>query len=111
VAAALYFRKGVVLIALPLTALGVLFYLGRLEPRRWAWRVVLIAPLVTALATGIVPGYRAMTRWYDGHHGARLVEGNGVRLIWTPGRSGVGRTLRLVDHGQRALRPLERRRS
>jgi hypothetical protein len=85
-AAALWFRRGagVVLIAFPLTALGVLFHLGRPEPKRWAWRVVLIAPLVTALATGIVPGYRAMTRWDDGNYGERLVEGNGVRLVWAP---------------------------
>jgi hypothetical protein len=91
-AAALWFRKGagVALIATPLTALGVLFHVGRPEPQRWAWRIVLCAPLVTALATGAYPGYRAMTRWDDGNHGARLVEGNGVRLVWAPDGPGWG---------------------
>jgi len=85
VAAALYFRKGagVVLLAIPLTALGVLFQFGRPEPKRWAWRIVL-------LATGAYPGYRAMTRWDDGNYGARLVEGNGVRLVWAPEGPGWG---------------------
>jgi hypothetical protein len=92
VAAALWFRKGagVVLIAFPLTMLGVLFHLGRPEPKRWAWRMVLLAPLLTALGTGAYPGYRAMTRWDDGNYGARLVEGNGVRLVWAPEGPGWG---------------------
>jgi hypothetical protein len=92
VAAVCWFRKGagVVLIAFPLATIGTLFYFGRPEPRRWAWRVVLGAPLVTALATGAVPGYRAMTRWDDGNYGPRLVEGNGVRLVWAPEGPGWG---------------------
>jgi hypothetical protein len=86
IAAALYYRRGAgaVLIALPLTVLGTLFHFGRPEPKRWAWRMLLIPPLVTTVCTGIVPGYRAVTRWDDGNYGARLVEGNGVRLIWAP---------------------------
>jgi hypothetical protein len=90
--AALFFRKGagVVLIALPLAILGALFYFGRPEPRRWAWRVLLLLPGLTAVCTGVVPGYRAMTRRDDGNYGARLVEGNGVRLVWAPAGPGWG---------------------
>ena len=86
IAAALFFRKGagVVLIGIPLVVLGVLFYFGRPSPKKWAWRAVLILPGLTAVCTGAVPGYRAMTRWDDGNYGARLIEGNGVRLVWAP---------------------------
>jgi len=91
-AAALYYRRGagVMLIALPLTLLGALFQFGRPEPRRWAARILWILPAVTAVCTGIVPGYRAVTRWDDGNYGARLVQGNGVRLIWAPVGPGWG---------------------
>ncbi len=91
-AAALYFRKGagVVVLAIPLTALGVLFHFGNPEPKKWAWRAVLWLPLATCVATGAYPGYRAMTRWDDGNYGARLVEGNGVRLVWAPEGPGWG---------------------
>ncbi len=79
ITAALFFRKGagVVLISIPLAILGALFYFGRPEPRRWAWRALLLLPGLTAVCTGIVPGYRAITRWDDGNYSARLVEGNG----------------------------------
>ncbi len=86
VAVGLFFGEGpgVTLLAVPLGLLGALFQFGRPEPRRWAWRAVLILPALTALVTGAVPGYRAMTRLDDGYYGARLVEGNGVRLVWAP---------------------------
>ena len=88
----LYFRNGagVVLIALPLTILGALFCFGRPEPKRWAWRATLLLPGLTAVCTGIVPGCRAITRWDDGNYRARLVEGNGVRLVWAPEGPGWG---------------------
>lgn len=81
---------GITLIAVPPVLLGILFQLGRPEPRRWAWRAVLILPLLTALITAAVPGYRAMTRFDDGNYGARLVQGNGVRLVWAPEGPGWG---------------------
>jgi hypothetical protein len=86
IAAALFFRKGagVVLISAPLAILGALFYFGRPEPRRRARQVLLLLPGLIAVCTGIVPGYRAITRWDDGNYSARLVEGNGVRLVWAP---------------------------
>lgn len=81
---------GKLLIAAPLLLLGILFYFGCPEPRRWAWRAVLFLPLLTALATAAVPGYRAITRFDDGNYGARLIEGNGVRLVWAPAGPGWG---------------------
>lgn len=88
----LLFRHGagVTMIAIPLVCLGALFRWGIAEPRRWAYRTVFVIPLLTALATGVVPGYRAMTRLDDGNYGARLVEGNGVRLVWAPEGPGWG---------------------
>jgi hypothetical protein len=81
---------GVTFIAIPLVLLGALFQFGRPEPRRWAWCTVLILPALTALITGAVPGYRAITRFDDGNYGARLIEGNGVRLVWAPEGPGWG---------------------
>ncbi len=87
-----FFRTpaGRVLLAAPLLTLGILFFVGRVEPRKWAWRIVVALPLLTAICTGAVPGYRAMTRIDDGNYGARLVEGNGVRLVWAPAGPGWG---------------------
>lgn len=77
-------------IALPLALLGVLFHVGRPEPRRWAWRALLVLPPLTALVSGAWPGYRAITRFDDGNYNARLVEGAAVRLVWAPEGPGWG---------------------
>ncbi len=72
------------LIGLPLIALGVLFYFGRPEPRRWAWRGLIGLPLITAVASGTYPGWTAIHRFDDGNYGARLIVGNGLTLEWAP---------------------------
>jgi hypothetical protein len=75
---------GILFIVLPLTLLGVLYRVGLPRPRRWALAAVLGLPLATALVCGAVPGWRALHRLDDGNYGMRLVEGNGVRLVWAP---------------------------
>jgi hypothetical protein len=72
------------LIAIPLVAVGALYQFGTPEPRRWAWRCLLVLPLATVVACSIVPGWKAVHRLDDGNHGMRLVEGNGVTLMWAP---------------------------
>lgn len=87
VAIAWVFRRleaGVLLIAIPLVAIGVLYYFGRPQPRRWAWRILIGLPLVTLIACGVTPWWLAIHRVDDGNYGMRRVEGNGVTLIWAP---------------------------
>jgi hypothetical protein len=106
----------VVLGTFPVSALlvmtGVLFLLeGRYRqrlgarsgsrPRRWAtrrWRHLLATgvPLCVAVAVSLYWGPTLLGREDDGGRGARLIEGNGVRLIWAP--AGPGWSRGLVTH-------------
>ena len=72
------------LVGIPLLALGVLFHFGRPQPREWAWRCLLGVPLLTAVASGLYPGWRAAHRFDDGNYGSRTIAGNGVTLMWAP---------------------------
>lgn len=72
------------LIILPLIGLGLLYWIGRLEPRKLAASVALGLPLLTLIIAGIGPVLRVSQRIDDGNLQARLVHGNGVVLIWAP---------------------------
>ena len=72
------------LIILPLFGLGLLYWIGRLEPRKLAASVALGLPLLTLIIAGIGPAIRVSQRIDDGNLQARLVHGNGVDLIWAP---------------------------
>jgi hypothetical protein len=76
--------------ALPVL-LGLLFLFGRPQPKAAAYGVSLVLPLLTMLVCGIEPVYRVSTRFDDGDRGARLVEGNGVALLWAPAGPGWSR--------------------
>jgi hypothetical protein len=76
--------------ALPVL-LGLLFLLGRPKPRFVAYAVSLGLPLLTMITCGIEPVYRVSTRFDDGDRGARLVQGNGVALLWAPAGPGWSR--------------------
>ncbi len=90
----LYFFSGAsfsvlgVLIVLPLAGLGLLHYFGEPRPRRWARRLMILAPLAVALAISIPQGIKVSQRTDDGYLGARTVEGNGVTLVWAPRGAG-----------------------
>ena len=87
VAVAWFFRgsyAAITLIAIPLLTLGVLYHFGRPEPRRWVWRCLIGLPLITTVVCGAYPCWLATHRLDDGNYGMRLVEGNGVTLIWAP---------------------------
>lgn len=82
-----FFRRAhaaAVFLVIPLVGLAVLFHFGRPEPRRWAWRCLIGLPLVTAIVCGAYPGWLAAHRFDDGNYGMRMVEGNGVTLVWAP---------------------------
>jgi len=72
------------LIILPLTGLGLLYWIGRLESRKLAVSVAVTFPLLTLAVAGIGPAIRVSQRLDDGDLQARTVHGNGVDLIWTP---------------------------
>lgn len=85
------------LIVTPLTMLALLYWFGQPEPRKWALRLVVGLPILIALGCMVEPLWRVSGRVNDWNFGARLVEGNGVRLIWAP--AGPGWPLNL-DHAR-----------
>jgi hypothetical protein len=68
----------------PLAALGLAYWFGRPQPRRWAVAVVVAFSLLTMMVCGAEPAYRVWGRWDDGNRSARKVSGNGVNLVWAP---------------------------
>lgn len=72
------------MIILPFIGLGLLYWFGRLEPRKTAATVAVVLPLLTLVIAGIGPALRVSQRIDDGDLRARLVQGNGVDLIWAP---------------------------
>lgn len=74
----------VAMIVLPLLLLSALYHFGRPQPRRWAWRLLVGLPLITLVACGVDPAWRATHRFDDGNYGMRTVVGNGVTLVWAP---------------------------
>jgi hypothetical protein len=76
------------LIILPLIGLGAMYWFGRPNPKRLAVYLVVGLPLLTLIVSGISPAARVSQRIDDGNLSARLVQGNGVALIWAPGGPG-----------------------
>ena len=75
---------GVFLIGAPLILLGLGYIYGRPRPLKRAYRIAIGLPLLIYLGFSIEPAIRVAGRYDDGNRGTRLVEGNGVRLIWAP---------------------------
>lgn len=67
-----------------LIIVGVLYFFGRPKPKKLAYALAAGLPLLVIIVFGIEPAIRVAGRVDDGYRGARLVEGNGVRLIWAP---------------------------
>jgi hypothetical protein len=72
------------LLMLPLIGLGALHWFGRPQPRKLAAALAICLPLLTLIIAGIGPALRVSQRLDDGNFGARLVQGNGVELVWAP---------------------------
>ena len=68
----------------PLVGLGALYWYGRPQPRRVAASLALGLPLLTLAISGIGPAIRVSQRMDDGNLQARLVQGNGLALVWAP---------------------------
>jgi hypothetical protein len=67
---------------------GLLFLVGRPKPKRAAYAVSVGIPLLIIIVFGAEPLFRVTTRFDDGDRGARIVEGNGVTLLWAPAGPG-----------------------
>ncbi len=80
------------LLIAPLVGLGALYWYGRPQPRKVAVSLVVGLPLLTLVISGIGPAIRVAGRMDDGNLQARLVEGNGVSLVWAPDGPGWPRT-------------------
>lgn len=70
------------LIVLPILGLGFLYFYGRPEPRKWAYRLIILLPLMIILAVMPDKLIQVSQRVDDGNYGMRTVEGNGVTLVW-----------------------------
>jgi hypothetical protein len=80
------------LLIAPLVGLGALYWFGRPQPRKLALSLVVGLPMLTLIISGIGPVIRVSQRIDDGNLQARLVQGNGVNLVWAPDGPGWPRT-------------------
>jgi len=79
-------------VTLGLVLIGALFWLGGPGRRQLAYTVAVGLPFLVVLIAGLGPAVRVAGRVDDGNRNARLVEGNGVRLIWAPAGPGWERS-------------------
>lgn len=73
-----------VMIIIPLTGLGLLFFFGRVKPRRLAYILVAALPIVILLVTNTIGLVRVSKRIDDSDYGLRRVETESVCLVWAP---------------------------
>ena len=81
-------RAAMLFVIGPMLILGTLYWFGRPQPRRAAYLLAVGLPALTLVVCGVEPVARIAGRSDDGNLQARLVQGNGVRLMWAP--DGVG---------------------
>jgi hypothetical protein len=72
------------LLMLPLVGLGALYWYGRPRPRKVATSLAIGLPLLVLIVSGVGPALRVSQRLDDGNFQARLVQGNGLALVWAP---------------------------
>ncbi|MHB1152421.1 MAG: Lcl C-terminal domain-containing protein [Eubacteriales bacterium] len=72
------------MIVMPVAGLGMLYYFGEPEPKKWAYRLLICVPLIIITAFSIPQGIKVSGRINDNDFGTRVVEGNGVTLTWAP---------------------------
>lgn len=72
------------MIIIPLTGLGLLFFFGRAKPRRLAYILIAVLPIAILIVTSSFGLARVSKRIDDGDYGQRIVETGSVCLIWAP---------------------------
>lgn len=78
--------------SLPLIITGVLFWLGEMKNKNWAYITIVTLPLLTLIISGTEPAIRVSQRVDDRKNDARIVTGNGVKLLWAPEGNGWATT-------------------
>lgn len=72
------------LIVIPFLALGLIYYFGDPHPKKLAYKLIILIPLIITLAISIPQGIKVLNRVNDGDFGTRIIEGNNVTLAWAP---------------------------
>lgn len=65
-----------------------MFLFGRPTPKRAAYTASIGIPLLIVIGFGVEPIVRVNSRFDDGDRGARVLERNGVALLWAPAGPG-----------------------
>ena len=73
-----------VMIIIPLTGLGLLFFFGRAKPKRLAYILVVSLPIAILLVTSIIGLLRVSQRVDDGDYGQRKIEAGNVCIYGLP---------------------------
>lgn len=81
-------RIAMLFVIAPMLILGTLYWYGRPQPRRAAYLLAAGLPTLTLVVCGVEPVVRIAGRIDDGNLQSRLVEGNGIRLVWAA--EGIG---------------------
>jgi len=76
------------LLILPFLGIGGLYWFSRLQNKRLAYSVAVGIPFVILVVSGIGPVVRVSQRVDDGDRQARMVQGNGIGLVWAPAGQG-----------------------
>lgn len=72
------------MIVIPIITLGLAYYYGEPKPKKWAYRLLIIVPLIIILAVSIPQGIKVSQRSNDNNFGMRTVQGNDLALAWAP---------------------------
>lgn len=72
------------MIVIPIIGLGLLYFFGKPEPKKWAYRSLIFIPLIIIIAVFIPMSIKVSKRINDYDFGVRIVEGNEITLIWAP---------------------------
>lgn len=77
-------KAGFFLVAIPLVSLSILYWFGKLERRKLAYFLAIGFPLIQIFGIGTYHSIRISNRYNDDNFESRLIEGNGIKLIWAP---------------------------
>ena len=72
------------MIVIPIIGLGLLYFFGKPEPKKWAYRSLIFIPLIILIAVFIPMSIKVSKRINDYDFGTRIIEGNEITLIWAP---------------------------
>jgi hypothetical protein len=71
-------------VMLPFFIIAVMFWFSRISNKKLKYKLAIYLPLITLLIFSIEPIYRVSGRHNDGNFGTRVIDTNGVALVWAP---------------------------